>query len=177
MKLISEFDQKISTWIKLTLHHPRMSWMLSRINRGEVFALVLLPLLFLSDLYKPLYVSLPIIMIFTFFTDRFVLFLKKAVARKRPLISVMGKTDSNPDMKHSFPSAHSANSMVVGTILVFGFGETYWFLLFSLFAGVGRLLTLHHYISDIIGGWIIGFGMGILAIATLKLIQFYLIQA
>jgi membrane-associated phospholipid phosphatase len=173
MNLISDFDQRASIWIKQNLHHSNLSWWLSRINRGEVFALILLPMLILSSRYKPLYISLPVIMVTTFFTDRFVLFLKKYFARKRPLISVMGKTDSNPDMKHSFPSAHSANSLVVGTILVFGFGETAYFLLFSLFAGVGRLLTLHHFISDIIGGWIIGFLMGSLGILCLKLIQFY----
>jgi membrane-associated phospholipid phosphatase len=172
MKLISDFDQRASLWIKQHLHHPNLSWWLSRINRGEVFALILIPLLIISERYKPLYVSFPLIMVSTFLTDRFVLFLKKYFARKRPLISVMGKTDTNPDMKHSFPSAHSANSMVVGTILVFGFGESYAFLFFSLFAGIGRLLTLHHFLSDIIGGWVIGFLMGTLGILSLKFIQF-----
>ncbi|TGN17147.1 phosphatase PAP2 family protein [Leptospira idonii] len=175
MNWISRFDQSVSVWIKAHLHHPRLSWILSRINRGEMFALVLLPLLFLNPIYKPVYVSLPLVLIFTYGTDRLVLVLKKYFARKRPLVSVMGKVDANPDMKHSFPSAHSANSMIVGTILVFGFGETPWFLLFSLFAGVGRLLTLHHYISDIIGGWIIGFFMGLLGIFAYKLIGIYLL--
>ncbi len=170
MKSIAEFDQSASLWIKNHLHHPKLSWWLSRINRGEMFALVLIPLMFLSIRYKPLYISLPLVMITTFITDRFVLFLKKYFSRKRPLISVMGKMDSNPDMKHSFPSAHSANSMVVGTLLVFGYGETAYFLLFSLFAGIGRLLTLHHYISDILGGWVIGFMMGVIGITFLNFI-------
>lgn len=173
MKFISDFDQRSSIWIKQNLHHPKLSWWLSRINRGEVFALILIPLLILSVKYQPLSVSLPVVMIWTFLTDRLVLVLKKYFARKRPLISVMGKVDSNPDMKHSFPSAHSANSMVVGTILVFGFGETSYFLLFSLFAGVGRLLTLHHFLSDIMGGWIIGLLMGFFGILSLKMIQIY----
>lgn len=173
MKTISEYDQDASLWIKKYIHHPTLSWWLSRINRGEAFALVLLPLMILSNKYAPLYISLPLVMITTFITDRFVLFLKKYFARKRPLISVMGKTDNNPDMKHSFPSAHSANSMVVGTLLVFGFGETPFFLLFSLFAGVGRLLTLHHFISDIVGGWIIGFLMGMMGIFALKYFYIY----
>jgi membrane-associated phospholipid phosphatase len=171
MKLISDFDQKTSIWIKHELHHPRLSWILSRINRGEVFAIILLPILIWSERYRPLFITLPVLMVFTFFTDRLVLVLKKFFARKRPLISVMGKEDSNPDMKHSFPSAHSANSMVVATILVFGFGETYAFFLFSFFAGVGRLLTLHHFVSDILGGWVIGLSMGLLGIIALKLIQ------
>ncbi|EKJ87056.1 PAP2 superfamily protein [Leptospira meyeri] len=164
MNLISTIDLKFSTWIQKNLHHPRMSWVLSRINRGEMFALVLLPLMFLSELYKPVYISLPFVLVFTYLTDRLVLVLKKYFARKRPLVSVMGKVDSNPDMKHSFPSAHSANSIVVSTILVFAFHETPYFFFFSLFAGVGRLLTLHHFVSDILGGWIIGFGIGLIAV-------------
>ncbi|WP_108977866.1 phosphatase PAP2 family protein [Leptospira ryugenii] len=164
MNLISETDLRFSQWIKKYLHNEKLSWVLSRVNRGEVFALILLPLMILSQRYSPLYVSLPLVLVFTFFTDRLVLFLKKYYARKRPLISVMGKVDANPDMKHSFPSAHSANSMVVATILVFAFHETPYFFVFSIFAGVGRLLTLHHYVSDIVGGWIIGVLMGLFGV-------------
>ncbi|MDF3818466.1 phosphatase PAP2 family protein [Leptospira sp. 96542] len=164
MNFIFGLDQTISIWIKQNLHNQKLSWILSRVNRGEMFALVLLPLMILSPIYKPVYISLPIVLAFTYFTDRLVLILKKYFARKRPLVSVMGKVDSNPDMKHSFPSAHSANSIVVATILVFAFGETPYFFLFSLFAGVGRLLTLHHYVSDILGGWFIGFFVGILGL-------------
>ncbi|MGJ4731642.1 phosphatase PAP2 family protein [Leptospira levettii] len=170
MNWINRVDLKLSTWIQKHLHHKNLSWVLSRINRGEMFALVLLPLMFLSDLYKPVYMSLPFVLVFTYMTDRLVLVLKKYFARKRPLVSVMGKVDSNPDMKHSFPSAHSANSIVVATILVFAFRETPYFFLFSLFAGVGRLITLHHFVSDIIGGWVIGFVIGIFAV----IIHFFL---
>ncbi len=175
MNWVSRLDEQASIWIKVHLHHPRLSWMLSRVNRGEVLALFLIPVLLLSERYKPLYVSLPIIMLFAFVTDRLVLVLKKYFSRKRPLISVMGKVDNNPDMKHSFPSAHSANSLVVVTLLVLGFGEMPYFFLFSLFAGVGRLLTLHHFISDILGGWIIGFIMGLLGLFTLKMVQLFIV--
>ncbi len=173
MKFISVIDQKFSIWIQTHLHGQRLSWILSRINKGEMLALILLPLMFISDLYKPVYISLPVVLIFTYGTDRLVLSLKKYFSRKRPLVSVMGKKDSNPDMKHSFPSAHSANSAVVATIIVFGFGETAWFYFFSVFAGVGRLLTLHHFLSDIIGGWIIGFLIGLLGIGALVFLRLH----
>ncbi|WP_411824449.1 phosphatase PAP2 family protein [Leptospira sp. 'Mane'] len=175
MNFISLIDQKFSIWIQSHLHSQRLSWVLSRINKGEMLALILLPLMFTSDLYKPIYISLPIVLIFTYGTDRLVLSLKKYFSRKRPLVSVMGKKDSNPDMKHSFPSAHSANSAVVATILVFGFGETSWFYGFSIFAGVGRLLTLHHFLSDILGGWVIGFAIGIFGVGTLQILRLYIL--
>ncbi|TGM19065.1 phosphatase PAP2 family protein, partial [Leptospira stimsonii] len=81
---------------------------------------------------------------------------KKLIARKRPLITVAGKVDSNPDMKHSFPSAHAANSMTAVLILVFLFKFSPALILISFLAGFGRLLSLHHFVSDVIGGWIIG---------------------
>lgn len=162
MNLISKLDQKFSVWIKQNIHNPTLSWVLSRVNRGEVFGLILIPLMILSERYSPAYYSIPYMILFTYITDRSVLVLKKYFARKRPLISVMGKVDSNPDMKHSFPSAHSANSIVVATMLVFIYSETPCFYFFSLFAGLGRLITLHHFFSDILGGWFIGFLIGII---------------
>jgi membrane-associated phospholipid phosphatase len=98
------------------------------------------------------------------------LFVKKSVSRGRPLVSVAGKTDSNPDMKHSFPSAHSANSMVVVIILVFAFKVNPLIFIFTILAGIGRLLSLHHFISDIIGGWIFGFMIGILGVIAWNLL-------
>lgn len=110
--------------------------------------------------------------VFAFITDRLVLLIKKIISRKRPLLSVSGKEDKNPDMKHSFPSAHAANSMVVVVILVLGFHLPGYFFLFPLFAGIGRLLSLHHYVSDVAGGWIIGGGIGILAFQIIQLEMF-----
>lgn len=94
--------------------------------------------------------------------------LKKKISRQRPLITVIGKVDANPDMKHSFPSAHSANSMTVLSILVFGFTFPPFILLFSFMAGIGRLFSLHHFFSDVIGGWFIGMIIGLLGISLLN---------
>ncbi|MCZ8342070.1 MAG: phosphatase PAP2 family protein [Leptospira sp.] len=163
MNFVTVLDQKFSIWIQKNIHNQRLSWFLSRINRGEVFGIILIPLMIFSEKYSPAYINIPFVMLFTYCTDRMVLVLKKYFARKRPLISVMGKIDSNPDMKHSFPSAHSANSIVVATMLVLIFSETPYFFLFSLFAGIGRLVTLHHFLSDILGGWLIGCTIGIIA--------------
>lgn len=161
MSFFSTLDLKITLWIQRWIHNPKLSWVLSRINRGEFLALILIPVMLLSEKYRPSWISIPYILLFAYMTDRMVLSLKKFFSRKRPLVSVMGKVDSNPDMKHSFPSAHSANSMVVGTILVFAFHESYLVFALSLFAGIGRLITLHHFLSDILGGWAIGLLFGL----------------
>ncbi|TGK11079.1 phosphatase PAP2 family protein [Leptospira stimsonii] len=157
IQLVDKIDFSLSTWIRANLHNPRLNHILSKINRGEVFLIILLPFLFLkNDLPIAWYWVLLFTGTVTYANDRFVLFLKKLIARKRPLITVAGKVDSNPDMKHSFPSAHAANSMTAVLILVFLFKFSPALILISFLAGFGRLLSLHHFVSDVIGGWIIG---------------------
>jgi membrane-associated phospholipid phosphatase len=143
---------------------------LGRWNRGEVFLVVLIPILYYSDGFTPFWWAFAYLSLVAFFNDRLVLFVKKSVSRGRPLVSVAGKLDSNPDMKHSFPSAHSANSMVVVIILVFAFKVNPLIFIFTILAGIGRLLSLHHFISDIIGGWIFGFMIGILGVIAWNLL-------
>lgn len=157
IQIVDQIDFSFSTWIRTKLHNPKLSHILSKINRGEIFLVILLPLLYLkNDLPFAWYWVLLFTGLVTYANDRFVLFLKKLIARKRPLITVAGKVDSNPDMKHSFPSAHAANSMTAVLILVLLFKFSPALILISFLAGVGRLLSLHHFVSDVIGGWIIG---------------------
>jgi len=161
-KFVTRIDLIVAAFIQNRIRSEKLGWILSRVNRGEVFFLILIPFI---ALYSPgdqiVYVLLNT-SLFTLLNDRFVLLVKKSISRKRPLLSVIGKEDANPDMKHSFPSAHAANSMIVGMILVFGYGYPEILFLFSFLAGIGRLLTLHHFVSDIIGGWILGIFFGML---------------
>ncbi|MCE9501730.1 MAG: phosphatase PAP2 family protein [Leptospira sp.] len=162
--MVSRIDLYVAGFIQKRIQNEKLGWILSRVNRGEVFFLVLIPFIAHYSKLSEIPFLILITGIFTFLNDRLVLFIKKAISRKRPLISVMGKTDANPDMKHSFPSAHAANSMIVAVILVSGFGYPEVLFLFSFLAGIGRLLTLHHFVSDIIGGWILGFFFGTLGV-------------
>ncbi|XDD50289.1 phosphatase PAP2 family protein [Leptospira sp. WS92.C1] len=163
IQIVDQIDFSLSTWIRANLHNPKLNHVLSKINRGEMFLLFLLPFLYLkSNLPISWYFVLLYTGLITYANDRFVLFLKKLIARKRPLITVAGKVDSNPDMKHSFPSAHAANSMTAVLILVFLFQFSPALILVSFLAGVGRLLSLHHFVSDVIGGWVIGSIFGFL---------------
>ena len=156
-KLILKTDFAVARFIHKNLNKPWINKTLSRINRGEtLLVLFLLSLYFFSPAAVPLFFLILYVAVFSFITDRFVLFLKKKISRERPLTSVIGKVDSNPDMRHSFPSAHSANSMTLLFLLVFGFQFPAVFLVISFLAGIGRMLSLHHFLSDVIGGWVIG---------------------
>lgn len=85
----------------------------------------------------------------------------------------MNNEDKNPDMKHSFPSAHAANSMVSIFILVTVYNYSPYFFALSIFAGVGRLITLHHFLIDILGGWSIGLLIGLLNLGVMYLLTSY----
>lgn len=161
----------LSIWIRENLPTVWIRKILGRINRGEVFFLILLPFMWFKEEFTPFGWALLYTAMVAYANDRLVLVVKKTISRGRPLISVAGKVDSNPDMKYSFPSAHSANSMVVVLILVFAFSFSPWVLLFTVFSGVGRLLSLHHYLSDVIGGWVVGGIMGFLGVLGWNWIQ------
>jgi membrane-associated phospholipid phosphatase len=158
------WDLKISIWIRENLPTVSIRKYLGKVNRGEVFFILIIPFLWFSETFVPFGWALAYLCIAAFLNDRFVLLLKKSISRGRPLISVAGKVDSNPDMKYSFPSAHSANSMVVVWLLVFAFSFSPWVFIFTILSGVGRLLSLHHYFSDVVGGWVVGAIFGSIAV-------------
>ncbi|WP_084680432.1 phosphatase PAP2 family protein [Leptospira fainei] len=166
--ILGKADYAAAKFIRERLHYPWLNRILSRLNRGEMMLLIILPYLayatWKNNLAHPWWIVLPYTGLIAYANDRFVLFLKKAISRKRPLITIVGKVDGNPDMKHSFPSAHASNSMTAAILLVFLFGFPEWFLLLSLLAGIGRLLSLHHFPSDVLGGWLIGSGFGFLGL-------------
>lgn len=157
---IHSVDSFLANSIQKKVSNPTLTRVLGKTNRGEILLLLTIPILLVSDLSHPWYVALIYASAFAYLNDRSVLWLKKKFLRKRPLITVSGKVDSNPDMKHSFPSAHSSNSMTVAMILVFGFGVSPYYFVFSILSGIGRLFSLHHYLSDVVGGWIVGFFFG-----------------
>ena len=168
-KLLSNIDLGIALFIHKNLSGAKLNWVLSRINRGELLLFILVAFIYFhkNEDFGKLFI-LGYAALCGFLTDRLVLLVKKNILRERPLTKILGKIDSNPDMKHSFPSAHSANSMAVLLVLVYGFGLPAYLLWFSILAGTGRLLSLHHYFSDVAGGWLIGIGTAAASLAILS---------
>jgi membrane-associated phospholipid phosphatase len=170
-KLI-QIDLAISRFIHDRIKNKTLDKVLSKLNRGESLGVILIASFFFYPENKFYWVILHVGLV-TFIADRFVLFLKKTISRKRPLIKVMNNEDKNPDMKHSFPSAHAANSMVSIFILVTVYHYSPYFFAFSIFAGIGRLITLHHFLIDILGGWSIGLLIGLLNLGVMYLLMSY----
>ena len=167
-EFIGKADLAFAHFTKTHIRTPRLIKFLSKVNKGETLAVCLLPVIFFLYPWKQALWMLLHVGVTAFFTDRLVLVIKKYVSRKRPLLQVLDSKDPNPDMKHSFPSAHAANSMVVVTILVLGYSFHPLLFLVSLFAGLGRLITLHHFLSDVSFGWFMGFVLAYLSIFLVR---------
>ncbi len=165
-----QIDISVSKWVLKNLSFPILRKVIPFINRGEIFAIILLGLSLVDQVVYPLFGFL-YTGICAYLNDRLILLIKKKVYRKRPSIKLLDKPNNHPDLNHSFPSAHAANSMLVAVILCSEFQFSFILYFFSLFAGIGRLLTLHHFLSDIIGGWLIGLGFGVLSIFLMKYIK------
>lgn len=91
--------------------------------------------------------------------------LKRAVGRERPcaLVPHCWATLSPPD-RFSFPSGHSITAFAVATPL----GEFYPHMMFILLAiacsiALSRVVLGLHYITDVIAGSLIGWGLGYLS--------------
>ncbi len=101
-----------------------------------------------------------------------VLGIKFSIRRRRPE-GEWGAVYRNTD-PHSFPSGHAARSFMLAT-LAFGFGPPWFALALLIWAplmSLARVVMGVHYLSDLLGGWFLGFITGILLLA----IQPYLIS-
>ena len=74
---------------------------------------------------------------------------------------------AHPLTSSSFPSSHSATMASLATILVWAFRKrTKWVwlaLLLPLVIGYSRIYVGVHYPTDVLGGWLLGFGLAALA--------------
>lgn len=163
LNFIDKIDFGISNFLFHNVKNKKLDFILGRINRGEIFFLIFLYICYKHAMsLKEFGILCLHLAIVTTFSEKFVLYVKRKIQRVRPGNRVMKKEDPNPDMNNSFPSAHAANSMTAISLMVFIYSfpiELFWF---SFFAGFARLLTLHHFLSDIVSGWLFGLFLGIL---------------
>lgn len=170
ISFIEKIDHSLAIFIKENIKNPNLDFVLSRINRGETLGILVVVFFIIIEISHNKFWAILYAGFVTYLTDRFVLIIKKSISRKRPMKKISESNDPNPDMSHSFPSAHSANSMVAVVILMYLFGFPKLFYVFTFLAGIGRLFSLHHFLSDIIGGWLIGLGFGMSAVYLGKLL-------
>lgn len=175
MKFFFErIDILVSEWVLRNFSYIHLRKFIVLLNRGEVFAILIIGLSLVDQVVYPI-LGFVITGIFAYINDRLILMIKKKVHRRRPSLRLLGKQNNHPDLNHSFPSAHAANSMLVAVILCNEFGFHWVLYLFSVLAGLGRLLTLHHFLSDVLGGWGIGLSMGIAGVLLTRYIKEILI--
>lgn len=167
---LENLDIQVSKWVLKNFQSSPFRKITVLLNRGEVFAVILLGFSFLDQVVYPV-IGLLYTGIVAYLNDRLILLIKKKVSRRRPSLRLLDKPNNHPDLNHSFPSAHAANSMLVATILCNEFGFHFLLYFLSFLAGIGRLLTLHHFLSDILGGWIIGLIMGGIGLWVLQCIR------
>ncbi len=86
--------------------------------------------------------------------------LKESIGRLRPSIQWMLRYSLSI---YSFPSAHALNTMAIFYFLSVWFRKK-WLIPFSLVIGIARMLAGYHYPLDILGGWILGYGVAVLII-------------
>ena len=88
-----------------------------------------------------------------------------AVTRATLLIS--------PPSDYSFPSGHTLSSFAATTVIWHGLGKKYGIpaLVWSCLIAFSRLYFRVHYVTDILGGMVIGTAVGALACLAVNIIQ------
>lgn len=105
------------------------------------------------------------------FQALFVFALKGAIKRRRPE-GDWGVIYRQYD-PHSFPSGHATRAVLLA-VLATGLGPSWFAWLMVVWAPlvcVSRVLTGVHYLSDILGGMVLGLLMGMVMIALSPLVQ------
>lgn len=100
-----------------------------------------------------------------------VMILKFSIRRKRPegdWGGIYRKTDP-----HSFPSGHAARALMLGVVGL-GIGPSWfgWILaIWGPFVGLARVAMGVHYFSDVLAGWVVGFGLGLVILQFSQLLS------
>lgn len=93
----------------------------------------------------------------------FNMFLRKVINRKRPFDVLGIKSLVEHKSLGSFPSNHSASSMIIAVAFMYlDFNIGFWILFMALITGISRVFAGLHYVSDVIGGFFVGAFLGCL---------------
>ena len=140
------------------LHHVLL-WVT---HVGSHFAVILFVLLIWITT-KQLRVFLGLLLLYAI-QSFIIYFLKFVVRRRRPLSlkEIKRRVSKGPGeiIDPSFPSAHTAFSFMMATVLAFYFPRyQVFFFLFAGFIGWTRVYLGLHYLTDVTAGAILGYGI------------------
>lgn len=158
IRKLLEIDKSLSESIyKRSENRSLYSKLLYRLTFGYGVLPLIFVVIILSNNITQVILALGL-MVIVFFIG-FENYLKRLLKRKRPSYSIL--------KSYSFPSTHALSTMVITVFIIFttNYLNGYLILLifvYDLLIGVSRVYLGFHYVSDILGGWAIGFVFGLI---------------
>ncbi len=167
MVALSTAELGVLDWIAQHLHtvflDHVMPWLSRLTDRGEVWILLGLLLLFFYRKDRGVGVQVLVALLFSLLICNLV--LKNAVGRMRPFelketVALLIPAPLDP----SFPSGHSSASFAAATVLLLNRWEGRWAtLVLAALIAFSRLYLYVHYPTDVLGGILVGVLCGVLA--------------
>jgi membrane-associated phospholipid phosphatase len=172
-------DRRISEWMRLPSPHSalrRAAALLAHTGDSWYWAVGLAAVWVISGLTGDAlwHRNSAVMVMAVVFQALFVFALKSQIRRQRPSGESSGiYRQIDP---HSFPSGHATRAMLL-IVLAIGLGPP-WFaglvLVWAPLMAISRVLTGDHYISDIVGGMVLGLVLGLLALAAVPFLTQWL---
>ncbi|MBS3097899.1 phosphatase PAP2 family protein [Candidatus Woesearchaeota archaeon] len=155
--IVSFFIDKKVSYYTAFIRNSVLDYSLSSITQfGSVFIiLVFMTTLFLWKERKREWI--PVLWTSLFVSTMTCIILKSIIARPRPL-DIFAVSSL---ILYSFPSLHATAAFTVIPVLDKEFPKFKWFwVIFALLVAFSRIYFQYHYLSDVIGGALIGYSFG-----------------
>ncbi|MFC1594619.1 phosphatase PAP2 family protein [Candidatus Omnitrophota bacterium] len=167
------FDEQIFLNINIGLKNSILDFIFPKVSfLAEPLVLLSVGILLFLLERKSARLSAALFILSIIFTRMIVFCLKDLVSRPRPMdvfktIKLIGSSVS-----YAFPSGHTTTIAVAATILSFKYKKLSWlFILIALAVGISRVYVGHHYPSDVLAGWFLGFVIGLLFVGAQDLFR------
>lgn len=162
--MVNDFDQKFLVSFQKLLSTPSLDWFFPAITdlhlKSWFLLFIVVPALGLW-IWKEQKIALlkvvALILILASVDGLCGQIIKKSFARPRPFESLSTVIQKSPAAGYSFVSNHAANTFAIAVFfsLLYPRSRPWWFIL-AFLVSLSRLYNGVHYLSDIIGGALIG---------------------